>query len=489
MAQFPTNNYDSTHGGVDENNNPNTPEIANANKGKERTGNALYSDKHYLDGDGFLYGLGMASQRMIVKGKTTDIDTSCFFWNGGGTNAKLELNMPSIASYLAGKGFYASAGKLNLMFYTKRNGNINESGLIVPENSDSHVSGLKINYGPGLMLNSNGQLVVDSAAVVPNISGTNPIKVTTSGNNKAIGLKLRPTADGVYSWSGLKVYDTADNDGGIGLSIDINRSSHGDNPLDIDTGGLFVDWERMLSNFASNSGGNLNYYTDGNGHFGISVVAGNGLKNNPQSKHLEVLPKPNLGIGVDSNGVYLKVASTSEIGGVKLGTSTAPEVGMNSSTHYLLKDGSDVAYVNAYVYNSYPTTNAAEHYPYSAAYIISNYSTKTEVTAEIASAVSDISGREYKIFTDWPAPPTNPTKEQWDEFYATYKKYIALKSTGGTDPDAYEERILIRTNESTGECRWEKIGDTKFTTDNFVAKTDVLTQAEVASIVQDVFGF
>lgn len=456
------------------------------NYGTSGAAPSLYSDKHYLDGDGFLYGLGMASQRMIVKGKTTDIDTSCFFWNGGGTNAKLELNMPSIASYLAGKGFYASAGKLNLMFYTKRNGNINESGLIVPENSDSHVSGLKINYGPGLMLNSNGQLVVDSAAVVPNISGTNPIEVTTSGNNKAIGLKLRPTADGVYSWSGLKVYDTADNDGGIGLSIDINRSSHGDNPLDIDTGGLFVDWERMLSNFASNSGGNLNYYTDGNGHFGISVVAGNGLKNNPQSKHLEVLPKPNLGIGVDSNGVYLKVASTSEIGGVKLGTSTAPEVGMNSSTHYLLKDGSDVAYVNAYVYNSYPTTNAAEHYPYSAAYIISNYSTKTEVTAEIASAVSDISGREYKIF---PTLPAKGESQSWADFYAAYKKYIALVSNTGAEPDAYKEYILIVTNESTGECHWEQIGDTEFTTDNFVAKTDVLTQAEVASIVQDVFGF
>ena len=302
-------------------------------------------------------------------------------------------------------------------------------------------------------------------------------------------MKLRPTADGVYSWSGLKVYDTADADGGIGLSIDINRTSHGDNPLDIDAGGLFIDWKRMLSNFASSSGGNLNYYTDGSGHFGISVVPGVGLKNNSQSKNLEVKPKPNSGIDVDSNGVYLKVASASEIGGVKTGT-PATISGTNTVDIPLFLDSNNVGWVRTNVFTQKaPASGSAGEFPYSASYIDNNYSTKTEVTAEIATAISDISGREYKIFTDWPAPPTNPTKEQWDEFYATYKKYIALKSTGGTDPDAYEERILIRTNESTGECRWEKIGDTKFTTDNFVAKTDVLTQAEVASIVQDVFGF
>lgn len=576
------------------------------NYGTSGAAPSLYSDKHYLDGDGFLYGLGMASQRMIVKGKTTDIDTDFFFWNGNGTSAKLGLNLLNLEDTLKGVGLTVSAGRLNvnvgqglyigtqssssstmnkvninlfkknvtfdgatslyntsglefvtgtedtstgapansqlkiklaemgsgtsfsnvsglilkdpasvegmsgiyateglsinygpgltlnnslqldLNLYTKKSGNKNESGLIIASNSTAYTGGLKINYGTGLMLNASGQLVVDSSAVVPNISGTNPIEVTTSGNNKAIGLKLRPTADGVYDWSGLKVYDTADADGGIGLSIDINRAFHNDNPLDIDTGGLFVDWERMISGIASNSGGNLNYYTDGNGHFGISVVAGNGLQNNSQSKNLEVKPKPNSGIGVDSNGVYLKAASASEIGGVKTGTPATIQ-GTNTVDIPLFLDSNNVGWVRTNVFTQKaPASGSAGEFPYSASYIDTNYSTKTEVTAEIASAVSDISGREYKIF---PTLPAKGETQSWADFYAAYKKYIALVSNTGTTPDAYKEYILIVTNESTGECHWEQIGDTEFTTDNFVAKTDVLTQAEVASIVKDVFGF
>ena len=629
------------------------------NYGTSGAAPSLYSDKHYLDGDGFLYGLGMASQRQIVKGKNDDITTKYFYWSAGkSTASKLGLNIPAIAGDLAGAGLYPSAGKLNLMFYTKKNGNVNESGLIIPEESSSYASGLKINtgkalsigvdstdaaayhklnvnvgqglyigtnnqhsatynkininffkknitidgnaslfntsglelvtgtadatgapaagqlriklaemgsgtsfsnvsglvlkdpasvegmsgiyateglainygpgltlnnslqldlnlykkkngnvnesgliiannsttytnglkinYGTGLKLNTNGQLVVDNTAIVPNIFPSNSITIDESGNNKTIKVKLRPTADGVYDWSGLKVYDTADTDGGIGLSIDINRSTHGDNPLDIDTGGLFVDWERMISNFASSSGGNLSYYTDGNGHFGISVVPGQGLKNNSQSKNLEVKPKPNSGIGVDSNGVYLKMASTSEIGGVKLGTPATIQ-GANPVNLPLFLDSNNVGNVRMYVFNSEaPSNPEAANLPYSASYIDTNYSTKTEVTAEIASAVSDISGREYKIF---PTLPTKGESQSWADFYAAYKKYIALVSNTGSEPDAYKEYILIVTNESTGECHWEQIGDTEFTTDNFVAKTDVLTQAEVASIVQNVFGF
>lgn len=233
----------------------------------------------------------------------------------------------------------------------------------------------------------------------------------------------------------------------------------------------------------------------------IDVAAYNGITVN--SNGVSVKPKSNAGIavdangvsvkiksasgiGVDSGGIYLKVASTSEIGGVKLGTDTAPDEGMNASNLYLLKNSSDVAYVKTYVYSSFPQGSGARYYPYSADYINQNYSTKTEVTAEIASAVSDISGREYKIF---PTLPAKGESQSWADFYAAYKKYIALVSNTGSEPDAYKEYILIVTNESTGECHWEQIGDTEFTTDNFVAKTDVLTQAEVASIVQDVFGF
>lgn len=527
------------------------------NYGTSGAAPSLYSDKHYLDGDGFLYGLGMASQRMIVKGKTADIDTNLFYWDGNGTSAKLGLNLLNLENTLQGVGLTVSAGKLNVnvgqglyigtqssssstmnkinINFFKKNVTIdgtaslyntsglelvtgtaddtgapaagqlriklsetgsgtsyvNTSGLVLKDPGDIgnlHVTeGLMVNYdNVTIGLNASNQLEVKASAIVPNISGTNPIEVTTSGNNKAIGLKLRPTADGVYSWSGLKVYDTADADGGIGLSIDINRTSHGDNPLDIDAGGLFIDWKRMLSNFASSSGGNLSYYTDGSGHFGISVVPGVGLKNNPQSKNLEVKPKPNSGIGADSNGVYLKVASTSEIGGVKTGT-PATISGTNTVDIPLFLDSNNVGWVRTNVFTQKaPASGSAGEFPYSASYIDNNYSTKTEVTAEIATAISDISGREYKIF---PTLPAKGESQSWADFYAAYKKYIALVSNTGTAPDAYKEYILIVTNESTGECHWEQIGDTEFTTDNFVAKTDVLTQAEVASIVQDVFGF
>lgn len=456
MAQFPTNNYDSTHGGVDENNNPNTPEIANANKGKARTGDALYSDKHYLDGDGFLYGLGMASLRQIVKGKDDDITTKYFYWSAGkSTASKLGLKIPAIAEDLAGAGLWSSTGKLNLMLYTKINSNVNESGLIIPEASATYSSGLKINTGKALhignnstdtatygklnvlydditiKLDSQGRLKVDGTAIVPNIQPSSPITVDTSGNNKIIGLKLKNTTE-----SGQTIYSSGLDADSNGLFVKL-----GDNSIANGNNGLYVDWAMAPWGV------------------GLEYISGN---------------------------IKVKPATTSEIGGVKLGANATPDTGMDSTIHYLQKDGLDAAYINTYVYNDYPTTNAAEHYPYSAAYIIRNYSTNTQVDTKIASAISDISGREYKIF---PKLPAKSESLSWADFYAAYKKYIALVSNTGSEPDAYKEYILIVTNESTGECHWEQIGDTQFTTDNFVAKTDVLTQAEVASIVQDVFGF
>lgn len=224
------------------------------------------------------------------------------------------------------------------------------------------------------------------------------------------------------------------------------------------------------------------------------TVDGNGVSVKPKSNAgiavdangVSVKIKSTSGVGVDSNGVYLKAASTSEIGGVKTGTpATIPET--NTVDIPLFLDSNNVGWVRTNVFTQKaPASGSAGEFPYSASYIDTYYSTKTEVTAEIASAISDISGREYKIF---PTLPAKGESQSWADFYAAYKKYIALVSNTGTEPDAYKEYILIVTNESTGECHWEQIGDTEFTTDNFVAKTDVLTQAEVASIVQDVFGF
>lgn len=478
------------------------------NYGTSGAAPSLYSDKHYLDGDGFLYGLGMASQRMIVKGKITDIDTDFFFWNGNGTSAKLGLNLLNLEDTLKGAGLTVSAGRLNVnvgqglyigtqssssstmnkvninlfkknvtfdgatslyntsglefvtgtedtstgapansqlkiklaemgsgtsfsnvsglilkdpasvegmpgiyateglsinygpglalnnslqldlnLYKKKKSDNKNESGLIIASNSTEYTGGLKINYGTGLMLNASGQLVVDSSAVVPNISGTNPIEVTTSGNNKAIGLKLRP----------------------------------------------------------------------------------------------------NSGIGVDSNGVYLKVASTSEIGGLKVDSApTTPTNATVVDSNLLKSSNNNVGYVRSFVYNTADDTLDAQKYPYTAQYINNNYSTNTQIDTKIAAAISDISGREYKIF---PTLPAKGETQDWADFYAAYKKYIALVSNTGSEPDAYEEYILVVTNDSTKQCQWEKVGDTKFTTDNFVAKTDILTKTEVDNIIQDVFGF
>ena len=438
---IPVNNYDDSN-----------------NYGTSGEAPSLYSDKHYLDGDGFLYGLGMASKRMIVKGKNDDITTKYFYWSAGkSTASKLELNIPAIAEDLTGAGLWSSAGKLNLMLYTNKNGNVNESGLIIPKDSNVYSSGLKINTGNALYigvdstdtaafgklnvlydnitikLDSQGRLKVDAATITPNILPSDPITVNTSGNNKTIGLKLKNTTE-----SGHTIYASGLDADSNGLFVKL-----GDNSIQNGNNGIFVDW----SNFPK----------------------GNGIDYNNQT------------------GLFdLKVASTSEIGGVKLGTDTAPDEGMGSSNHFLLKNGSDVAYVKSYVYNSFPQSSSALSYPYSAHYINQNYSTNTQIDTKIATAISDISGREYKIF---PTLPTKGESQSWADFYAAYKKYIALVSNIGTAPDAYKEYILIVTNESTGECHWEQIGDTEFTTDNFVAKTDILTQAEVASIVQDVFGF
>jgi len=470
---IPVNNYDDSN-----------------NYGTSGAAPSLYSDKHYLDGDGFLYGLGMASLRQIVKGKDDDITTKYFYWSAGkSTASKLGLNIPAIAGDLAGAGLWHGAGKLNLMLYTKKNDNVNESGLIIPEDSATYASGLKINTGKALSigidsadtaaygklnvlydnitikLDDQNRLKVNAKAIAPNILPSSPITVDTSGNNKTIGLKLKNTTE-----SGHTIYSSgldADN-GGLFVKLGDNSIANGSN-------GLFVDW----SNFPK---GNGIYYNDKTGLFEIDAYDGITVDSNGVSVH----PKSNSGIGVDSNGVYLKAASTSEIGGVKT-ENPATIAGTTTLDLPLFLDRDNVGWVRTNIYNEKATASRVnEYYPYSASYIDTNYSTKTEVTAEIASAVSDISGREYKIFIDLPAKGPS---ESWADFYAAYKKYIALVSNTGSEPDAYKEYILIVTNESTGECHWEQIGDTKFTTDNFVAKTDVLTKDEVASIVKDVFGF
>lgn len=560
------------------------------NYGTSGAAPSLYSDKHYLDGDGFLYGLGMASQRMIVKGKTTDIDTNFFLWNGSGTSAKLDLDLLKLENALQGAGLTVSAGRLNV--------NVGQ-GLYIGTQSSSSSTMNKVNInlfkknvtfdGATSLYNTSGLEFVtgteDTSTGAPaagqlriNVDGTTiqineenklafnrsifgqGLKVVTesgqqyridvmpgdyteiktmgdSGNqytavdvnipalfaqvtrDKSIyGIGITPNSDASHSnnlyidgsvlaGDGLQGTGYSDSDSTITPKLKLKIANG--SPLYIDStnkalnlrigDGLIVKNTSTTPTlqFAMGSG----FKKSGES---IDVAAYNGITVN--SNGVSVKPKSNAGIavdangvsvkikstsgiGVDSNGIYLKAASESEIGGVKTGTPATIQ-GANPVNLPLFLDSNNVGNVRMYVFNSKaPSNPEAANLPYSASYIDTYYSTKTEVTAEIASAVSDISGREYKIFTDWPAPPTNPTKEQWDEFYTTYKKYIALKSTGGTDPDAYEERILIRTNESTGECRWEKIGDTKFTTDNFVAKTDVLTQDEVASIVKDVFGF
>lgn len=477
------------------------------NYGTSGAAPSLYSDKHYLDGDGFLYGLGMASLRQIVKGKDDDITTKYFYWSAGkSTASKLGLKIPAIAEDLAGTGLWSSTGTLNLMFYTKKDDGVNVSGLIIPEASDTYTSGLKINTGKALYIGNNstdtatygklnvlydditikldsqGRLKVDGTAIVPNIQPSDPITVNTSGNNKIIGLKLKNTTE-----SGHTIYASGLDADSNGLFVKLGNNSivNGNN-------GLFVDW----SNFPK---GNGIYYNDQTGLFEIKAYNGitvnsNGVSVKPKSNAgiavdangVSVKIKSTSGIGVDSNGVYLKAASTSEIGGVKLGTPATIQ-GANPVNLPLFLDSNNVGNVRMYVFNSKaPSNPEAANLPYSASYIDAYYSTKTEVTAEIATAISDISGREYKIFLTLPAKGES---QSWADFYAAYKKYIALVSNLGSEPDAYKEYILIVTNESTGECHWEQIGDTKFTTDNFVAKTDVLTQAEVASIVKDVFGF
>lgn len=442
-----------------------------------------------------------------MKGKDDDITTKYFYWSAGkSTASKLGLKIPAIAEDLAGAGLWSSTGKLNLMLYTKINSNVNESGLIIPEASATYSSGLKINTGKALSigvdstdaaaynklnvlydnitikLDNQNRLKVDATAIAPNIRPSSPITVDTSGNNKIIGLKLKNTTE-----SGHTIYASgldADSDG-LFVKLGNNSIVNGNN-------GLFVDW----SNFPK---GNGIYYNDQTGLFEIKAYHGitvnsDGVSVKPKSNAgiavdangVSVKIKSTSGIGVDSNGVYLKAASTSEIGGVKTEI-PATIAGTTILDLPLFLDSNNVGWVRTNIYNEKATASRInEYYPYSASYIDTNYSTKTEVTAEIASAVSDISGREYKIFRDLPAKGPS---ESWADFYAAYKKYIALVSNTGSEPDAYKEYILIVTNESTGECHWEQIGDTQFTTDNFVAKTDVLTQAEVSSIVQDVFGF
>lgn len=640
---------------------------------------SLYSDKHYLDGDGFLYGLGMASQRMIVKGKTADIDTDHFAWTSASTAGKLVLRVDSLvggglatannSSRLTinpGNGLYLDAinqSKLTVSLFKKQETSqstpynasglefatgaecggapaagqlriklsesgsgtsyINTSGLVLKDPGDIgnlHVTeGLMVNYdNVTIGLNASNQLEVKTSAIVPNISGTNPIEVTPSGNTKTIGLKLL-AGEHQGDISGMKVVEagtvesgdtllgglavnvqsplTITNTGSSGSAVVLNGSEfidwlgHGDSDfgldntlsyytsdgrhmlgfnrsiigqglkvitesgqqyridvmpgdyteiktmgtsgnqytaVDVDIPALFAQVTRDKSIYGigitpnSDASHANNLYVDG------SVLAGDGLQGTGYSdSDTTVTPKLKLkiasgsplyidtnkalnlrigdglivtntstaptlqfamGSGFVKNGesIDLKAATISEIGGVKLGTDTAPDEGMNASNLYLLKNSSDVAYVKTYVYGSFPQGSSALYYPYSADYINQNYSTNTQIDTKIAAAISDISGREYKIF---PTLPTKGESQSWADFYAAYKKYIALVSNTGTDPDAYKEYILIVTNESTGECHWEQIGDTEFTTDNFVAKTDVLTQAEVASIVQDVFGF
>lgn len=383
--------------------------------------------------------------------------------------------------------------------------NTTESGhTIYASGLDADSNGLFVKLGDNSIVNGNNGLFVDwsnfpkgngiyyneqtglfetdidpTAGLTFTPSGSVVINLSAStGNNPLIFNQTDGGLDLVFddSLRGDGTYGMASGETGLGVSL--YRSANGTNLSGI---------EFVSGDSTHNPGLKVKAY------HGITVN-NNGVSVKPKSNSgiavdangVSVKIKPTSGIGVDSNGIYLKVATTSEIGGVKTGTpATIPET--NTVDIPLFLDSNNVGWVRTNVFTQKaPASGSAGEFPYSASYIDTNYSTKTEVTAEIAAAVSDISGREYKIF---PTLPAKGESQSWADFYAAYKKYIALVSNTGTAPDAYKEYILIVTNESTGECHWEQIGDTEFTTDNFVAKTDVLTQAEVASIVQDVFGF
>ena len=74
--QFPTNNYSTDE-----------------NQGQARTGDPLYADQHYLDGDGFLYGIGMIKQRVLAKPASSVFDGlgNGLIWTTTGINAALQV--------------------------------------------------------------------------------------------------------------------------------------------------------------------------------------------------------------------------------------------------------------------------------------------------------------------------------------------------------------------------------------------------------------
>jgi len=284
-----------------------------------------YTDNRYMDGDGTLYWTGMIAQRVLVKGEDLTADGG-LTWSGSSTSRTLGINLnhygglKTDSSGLAinlGQGLEVGTSssapgyhKVNVGLYTPNIGTssvpnyANMSGLEFSDNTDdgklklklyelsiggdslenvsgleivapfdidspqmSSPGGLKVNYGSGLTIGTSGadygKLIVDSSAVVPNITGTIPITVTTNGSNKAIGLKLVDNrASTPANISGLEVVGTAGTGYSTGLRVKAgNGISVGDTvAVNTYTGsGITVNTNGVSLDMANVVGGDLTY--------------------------------------------------------------------------------------------------------------------------------------------------------------------------------------------------------------------------------------
>lgn len=293
--QFPTNNYNDS----------------GANQGQARTGDPLYADQHYVDGDGFLYGLGMVKQRVLSKpansGTVYDglTDHSLKWSTKGSTAATLGLAddflaYKNLTNYVEeplywnntahkigfrydGDTFGVSTGTLSNSLYLKSGwiaglfkddeGAINVESIVSAGDGPASIN-IGINTGRGLYIGQNQQTQTASTYNKLNINLYNQLDedendVNMSGLEFTDGSRTRDTA--VAGGTGNELNQ-------LRIMLDKWQTGSGDNIEYTNVSGLTIHAPANIGSGIYDIGGlSINFGTgltlDNEGHLIVDTAA------------------------------------------------------------------------------------------------------------------------------------------------------------------------------------------------------------------------
>lgn len=205
-------------------------------------------DNRYVNGDDLNYALGLTRERVLAKpkpdpnGDTLKHDVSGgLIWKSKGTGAKLQADV-RLPIFLTEDGYVASTNDaaqigLQLEHITPTGSSTwaNASGLEIRSAVDSqgfsYSGGLRVKFGTGLTLASDGSLVPDYSALATALEGNGLV----ANNGK---LDINPDTTKGVALSGDKLYIKT----GTGISYDSNGNLVATSATIHDSAGRGILW-------------------------------------------------------------------------------------------------------------------------------------------------------------------------------------------------------------------------------------------------------